>query len=81
LYISSKLTTSEFGEKVQSLLNIIKVNKKMKHSNLLRKVHHYFGLNEFTNAIMTLEEADLISIETEYTKNATKPTKVYIWKG
>jgi len=30
---------------------------------------------------MTLEEADLISIETEYTKNATKPTKVYIWKG
>ena len=81
LYISSKLTTSEFGEKVQSFLNIIKVNKKMKHSNLLRKVHHYFGLNEFTNAIMTLEEADLISIETEYTKNATKPTKVYIWKG
>ena len=81
LYISNKLNTSEFGDKVQSLLDIIKVNKKMKHSDLLRKTHHYLGLNEFTNAIMTLEEADLIDIEQIYTKNATKPTKVYVWRG
>ena len=81
LYISNKLTTSEFGDKTQSLLDIIKVNKKMKHSDLLRKTHHYLGLNEFTNAIMTLEQADLISIDKVYTKNANKPTKVYVWKG
>ena len=81
LYISSKLTTSEFGEKVESLLSIIKINKKITHSNLLRKTHHYFGLNEFKNGIETLIEAELITIKMEYTKNATKPTKIYIWKG
>jgi len=58
-----------------------KVNKKMKHSDLLRKTHHYLGLNEFTNAINTLVEADLIEIERIYTKNATKPTKIYVYKG
>jgi len=81
LYVSNKLATSEWGERTQSLLDIIKVNKKMKHSDLLRKTHHYLGLNEFTNAINTLVEADLIDIKTIYTKNATKPTKLYVYKG
>jgi len=81
LYVSNKLTTSEWGERTQSLLDIIKVNKKMTHSDLLRKTHHYLGLNEFTNAIMTLEEAELIEIETIVTKNAKKPTRIYKWRG
>lgn len=81
LYIDTKLTTSEFGTKVQSILDIIKVNKKMKHSELMKKVYHWLQGTEFNSAINTLVEADLIEVETVRTKNATKPTKIYIWRG
>ena len=81
LYISNKLTTSEYGEKTQSILDVIKVNKKIQHSILLHKFYHCVGLNEFKNAIDTLVEAELIEVKMELTKNAKKPTKIYIWKG
>jgi len=81
LYIDTKLTTSEFGTKVQSVLDIIKVNKKMKHSELMKKVYHWLQGKEFNSAIDTLVEADLIEVETIRTKNATKPTKIYKFKG
>ena len=81
LYIDNKLTTSEYGEKVQSILDIIKANKKMTHSDLLRKVHYFMGANEFSNAINTLVEAELIEVDTVQTKNAKKKTKIYVFKG
>ena len=81
LYIDNKLTTSEYGEKVQSILNIIKVNKKITHSDMLRKVHYYMGASEFANAINTLVEAELIEMEIIQTKNAKKKTKIYVWRG
>ena len=81
LYIDNKLTTSEYGEKVQSILDIIKVNKKMAHSDLLRKVHYFMGAYELSNAINTLVEAELIEVDTMQTKNAKKKTKVYVFKG
>jgi hypothetical protein len=81
LNISEKLTTSEWGARTQSLLDIIKINKEMKHSDLLRKTHHYLGLNEFKNAIDTLVKSELIEIKVIHTKGAKKPTKVYVFKG
>ena len=79
-YISNKLMMNEWGDKVQSILDIIKVNKKMKHSDLLRKVHHYIGLVEFKNAIETLHDAEQIDIEVKLAEGAKKPTKFYIWR-
>ena len=81
LYINTKLTTSEFGEKVQSVLDIIKANKEIKHSDLMHKVHHWMGTPELHNVIMTLEDAELIEIKTITTINAKKPTNVYKYKG
>ena len=81
LYIDNKLTTSEYGEKVQSILEMIKANKKMVHSDLLRKVHYFMGASEFANAINTLVEAELIEVEMKQTRNAKKKTKIYVWKG
>jgi len=81
LYIDTKLTTSEFGTKVQSVLDIIKVNKKIGHSELMKKVYHWLQGKEFNSAINTLVEAELIEIKIIHTKNATKPTKIYVFKG
>lgn len=81
LYIDNKLTTTEFGEKVQSILEIIKANKKIKHSDLQHKVTHWIGTVELHNVILTLIEADLVEEEKVYSKNAKKPTKIYAWKG
>ena len=76
-YIDNKLMMNEFGDKIQSLLDIIKTNKQMTHSDLLRKVHHYMGLIEFRNAIETLADADLINVKVERKENSKKPTKIY----
>ena len=53
----------------------------MTHSELMKAEHHWINGIEFTNAIMTLEEADLIEIKTEYTENSKKPTKIYVYRG
>lgn len=79
-YIDNKLMMNEFGDKIESLLSIIKTNKKIRHSDLLRKTHHYMGLIEFKNGIETLMEAELIGTEIIHTENARKPTKVYYIK-
>jgi hypothetical protein len=81
LYIENKLVTNEWGEKTQSILDIIKANKKLTHSELLRKVHHFMGLSELASAISTLEESDLIEVRSELSKNAKKPTKIYVYRG
>jgi len=80
-YISNKLTMNEFGEKVESILSIIKTRKKISHTDLLRKVQHYTSTFELSNAIETLAEAELIEVKKELSKNATKPTKIYVFKG
>lgn len=80
-YIDNKLAMNEFGEKVQSILDIITVNKKITHTDLLRKTQHYLGLNEFKSGIETLAEAELIEVKRIYTKGAKKPTKIYVFKG
>lgn len=79
-YIDNKLMMNEYGDKLQSVLDIIKVNKKIKHSDLLRKVHHYMGLVEFKNGIETLCDAERIDIKVEHTEGSKKPTTIYIFK-
>lgn len=79
-YIDNKLMMNEYGDKIQSVLDIIKVNKKIRHSDLLRKVHHYMPLLEFKNAIETLHDAEQIDIKRELAEGAKKPSKTYIWK-
>ena len=76
-YVSDKLAMNEFGAKIESLLTIIRTNKTIKHTNLLRKTQHYIGLTEFKSGLETLLEAELIEMEMKYTKNAKKPTKIY----
>jgi len=80
-YIDNKLTMNEFGEKVESILSIIRTNKKIKHTDLLRKVQHWMGTIELGNTISTLAEAELIEVEQGFSKNAKKPTKVYVYRG
>lgn len=79
LYIDTKLKTTEWGEKVQSILEIIKVNKKIQHSILQKKVTHWLPTDQLHNVINTLVEADLIEIE--MIRIAKKPKKIYVWKG
>jgi len=81
LYIDNKLTTNEWGAKTDSIINIIKLNKEISHSDLLRKVHHFLGATELNSAIMTLEEAELIEIKIVKTLNAKKSTRIYKWRG
>lgn len=80
-YIDNKLAMNEFGEKVESILSIIRTNKKIKHTDLLRKVQHYMSTFELSNAIATLADAELIEVKQELSKNAKKPTKVYVFRG
>lgn len=80
LAISNRLGTTEFGDRTQSILDIIKINKKIGHSKLLRKCHHFLTLTEFNNIIMTLVEADLIDIKSERVGDAKKPAKTYFIK-
>ena len=79
-YIDNKLMMNEYGDKLQSVLDIIKANKRIKHSDLLRKIHHYMGLVEFKNGIETLHDAERIDIEVKLAEGAKKPTKSYIWR-
>jgi len=79
-YIDNKLMMNEWGDKIESLLTIIKANKRIKHSDLLRRCHHYMPLLEFKNGIETLHDAERIDIKIERENGAKKPTKVYIWK-
>ena len=79
-YIDNKLMMNEYGDKLQSVLDIIKANKRIKHSDLLRKIHHYMGLVEFKNGIETLYDAERIDIKIEHKEGAKKPTKIYIFK-
>ena len=82
LYIETKLTTTEYGDKVQKVLDVIKEHKKITHSILQRAVTYYMGsAYELSNAINTLVEAELIEVDTMQTKNAKKKTKIYVFKG
>ncbi len=81
LYIDKKLTTNEFGDKIQKLLDKIKYKRKVTHSELMKSEHHWIHGVDFNNAIMTLEEAEMIEIKTEYTEGSKKPAKVYLYRG
>lgn len=81
LYISDKLSSNEYGDKIEDLLNLIKKHKKITHSDLLRSIHHRITLIEFKNAIDTLIEANLIEMEKVVGKNSKKPMKIYVWRG